>query len=459
MKCAIGNVTGFYFAQSSKSICTPEYHSENMRQLVAGCRRWLGTISTAAVARTGKTGADSRFFRFSTPSERYVQEMPAREDEIVISMSSGVDSSVTALMFARNYPNVRGIFMANWSPDKIIDSNSACTVDEDWVQVQETCDQLGIPCERVNFEKEYWTQVFEPMLDQYQRGLTPNPDIGCNKYVKFGKMIEYLQTKVFEDISPEKKWWLVTGHYSKILKDLETGESRLFRADYKQKDQSYYLTSMPNSVLGQILMPMGHYTKPEVRALAQEYDLVTKDKRDSQGLCFVSQVGKFKDFLNEYIPPNPGNIVTKDGKVWGRHQGLWSATIGQKSGVSLPQGDPKYKGVWLVSDKNVERNELIISRKDDRAAFYKTGVKVDKASWYWMVDDMQWDDVDSLLSTEGRINCQIRSLQTPNVVERLTFCEEGVVHFEIGEEIFGVAAGQTLALYDRDMLLGSGVIC
>lgn len=400
--------------------------------------------------------SDSRFFKFKTPNDRYKQILPDKDDEIVISMSSGVDSSVTALMFAKNYKNVRGIFMANWSPDKFVGSNSTCTIDSDWLQVREICNQLNIPCERVNFEKEYWTQVFEPMLDQYQHGYTPNPDIGCNKYVKFGKMIEYLN-KLFSGKS--NKWWLVTGHYAKILYDKETNQSRLFRADYKKKDQSYYLTSMPNNILNNIIMPIGHYTKPEIRDIANDYNLLTKDKPDSQGLCFVSQVGKFKDFLNEYIPPNPGNIVTKDGKIWGKHQGLWSATIGQKSGISMPQGDNKYKGVWLVSDKNIEKNELIISRKDDKDAFYKDIININLSTWYWMIPDMNWSIVEKNL-IDGTINCQIRSLQIPNIVKNITFkTTNSNANIQINEKIFGIAAGQTLALYKDEMLLGSGVIC
>ncbi|CAI8491770.1 unnamed protein product [Pichia kudriavzevii] len=396
---------------------------------------------------------DSRFFQTQNPINGYRQVQPSPEDEIIISMSSGVDSSVAALMYSKKYKNVRGVFMANWSPDKIIDSNSACTVDSDWIQVQETCRQLKIPCTRVNFEKEYWTQVFEPMLEQYERGLTPNPDIGCNKYVKFGKMMEYLEDNYRDS---NKKWWLVTGHYSRILHNDTTGECNIFRAHYKCKDQSYYLASMPNRVLSKILMPIGHYTKPQIREIAQEYDLVTKDKPDSQGLCFVSQVGKFKDFLNEYITPNPGDIVTKDGKVWGRHQGLWSATIGQKSGISMPQGDPKYKGVWLVSDKNVERNQLIISRKDDHDAFYRDTIEVDLNTWYWMDKHTSW----STLNVDGSINCQVRSLQVPNIVKKFEMdIQNSKCSFKINEEIFGVAAGQTLALYRNDMLLGSGVIC
>lgn len=448
--------------------CGPAFKIWRTRTLFSFGKRYL---STDLPVKDRKI--DERFFNFKNYNDpghdRFVQDVPSLNDEIIISMSSGVDSSVTALMFAKKYPNVRGIFMANWSNDKFInscskasDDNSSnkCTVDEDWIQVRKTCKQLNIPCERVNFEKEYWTQVFDPMLNDYQNGLTPNPDIGCNKYVKFGKMIEHLNNKFNDKCNKNgNKWWLVTGHYAKILKDTkDNNKYKLFRANYKFKDQSYYLTSMPNNILDHILMPIGHYTKPEIRDIANDYDLITKDKPDSQGLCFVSQVGKFKDFLNEYIPPNPGKIVTKDGKVWGEHQGLWSATIGQKSGVSMPQGDPKYKGIWLVSDKNIEKNELIISHKNDRDAFYKNIIEVDLDSWYWMDPDMTFEKLN--LQNNDLINCQIRSLQEPNIVEKIELNDgtDNFVSIKLKEKIFGIAPGQTLALYEGDMLLGSGVI-
>lgn len=394
---------------------------------------------------------DPRFFKTVIPNNvEYSQRVPGNDDEIVVAMSSGVDSSVCALMYASRFKKVRGIFMANWSPDKVINSNAKCTVDEDWMQVKEICNYLNIPCERVNFEKEYWTQVFEPMLQQYERGLTPNPDIGCNKYVKFGKLVEYLESK----FTNGEKWWLVTGHYCRVLKNNKTGESHIFRANYKNKDQSYYLTSVDNNQLQRLLMPIGHYSKPEVREIASDYNLLSKDKPDSQGLCFVSQIGKFKDFLNEYIPPNPGNIVTSDGTVWGKHNGLWSATIGQKSGISMPQGDPRYKGVWLVSGKNIERNELIISRKDDKDAFFKDKINVDISTWYWMDPNMKWNNV----KLDGSVNCQVRSLQIPNIVKDIRV-KDNVATFTIDEKIFGIAAGQTLALYEDDRLLGSGIMC
>ncbi|KAG7817368.1 hypothetical protein KL928_004103 [Ogataea angusta] len=373
----------------------------------------------------------------------YVQPTPHPDDQIVVSMSSGVDSSVAALMYAKEYKNVKGIFMANWSPDSR-GGASRCTVESDWEEVQTICDQIGIPCERVNFEKEYWSDVFEPMLEMYRKGLTPNPDVGCNKYVKFGKMVEHLSNKF-----PQDNWWLVTGHYARIMKHRATGESHLLRACYLPKDQSYYLSQLPESVLGRVLMPIGHYTKPEVRELAQRYGLTSKDKRDSQGLCFVSQHGKFKDFLDEFLPPSPGDIVTADGRVWGRHNGLWHGTIGQRSGISMPQGDPEMKGVWFISGKNYDKNQLVISKKTDRAAFEKDRLKV--ADWQWINSSVNFENFDP-----AELTVQVRSLESPRALTAVVAGDEP--EFLLHEKIDGVAPGQNLVLYKNERVLGGGII-
>ncbi|QPG75065.1 hypothetical protein FOA43_002405 [Brettanomyces nanus] len=410
----------------------------------------------------------SRFHTSYSLPPGYIQPRPNPQDEIVISMSSGVDSSVSALLYSQKYEHVRGIFMANWSSsadghvgsacnrdDGQKGKNSSCSVDQDWDEVQATCSQLRIPCERVNFEKEYWTDVFEPMLEMYSKGLTPNPDVGCNKYIKFGKMIEHLQSYYERrQLLSSSKWWLVTGHYARVLQKESTGEFQLFRAGYKPKDQSYYLSQIPESVLGRILLPMGHHTKPEVRRMAGENGLVTRDKPDSQGLCFVSPSVKFDDFLDEYIEANPGDIVDTSGKIWGRHRGLWHGTIGQRSGISMPQGDPRYKGVWLISDKDIDRNRMIISRKDDREAFIKRRIEVQ--DWHWMNAGLKIGEV-----AKGRsLNAQIRSLQQPSkvirVIQKQQNPEQLVVDVEDG--IFGVAPGQDLVLYDGDRVLGCGMI-
>lgn len=401
---------------------------------------------------------DDRFFNFKVPPG-YVQPEPDEDDEIVVSMSSGVDSSVSALMYSQRYKNVRGVFMANWSSsadghvgaacsrdDGSKGSNSSCTVDRDWDEVQKTCQQLGIPCERVSFEKEYWLDVFEPMLSMYQMGLTPNPDVGCNRYVKFGSMLDHLERHLAPNV--DNKWWMVTGHYAKVLQRQNDGQVQLFRADYRQKDQSYYLSQVPETALSHALLPLGHYTKPQVRAIAKEYGLATRDKPDSQGLCFVSPDVKFSTFLDEYLAPNPGDIVDRDGHVWGQHRGLWHATIGQRCGVSMPQGDPRYHGVWKVCDKDIERNRLVIARSDDSQAFLKSTVGA--SPWTWINGDLD-------LQAASDLNVQVRSLGDSYPVKTVQFTNDTLT-VSLKEEIPAVAPGQDLVLYDGHRLLGSGSI-
>lgn len=373
-------------------------------------------------------------------SKEYSQIEPDINDEIIIAMSSGVDSSVAAAIYASKYPNVRGVYMANWS------QTAQCT-ENDWNDVKKVCEHLKIPCERVNFEREYWTQVFQPMILLYENGQTPNPDVGCNKHVKFGKMVEYLSRK-FEDLN-DRKWWLVTGHYSRVMYHTPSEEYHLLRGHSQGKDQSYYLSNISSTVLQHVLLPIGHYVKPDVRKLAIEYGLHVASKPDSQGLCFVSQDQKnFRQFLQEYITPKPGNIVTKDGKVWGQHMGLWHATIGQKSSISMPQGDPEYKGVWFVSEKRIQKNELVIVNGRDNPKLYKS--KIEVKNWQWI----GVQDIDNLKD----LHLQYRSLQTPLRVKTITLGENGNYHIDLVNSARAMAPGQNIVLYKENQVLGSGII-
>lgn len=354
-------------------------------------------------------------------------------------MSSGVDSSVTAALFASKYKNVRGIYMANWS------QTAKCT-ESDWNDVQRVCRQLKIPCERVNFEKEYWQEVFTPMIRDYENGLTPNPDLGCNKYIKFGKMIEHL---ALETQSSESRRWLATGHYARI--HAASNGFELLRGYDGNKDQSFYLANIPGNVLPHVLMPLGHYTKPEVRKLAKSFNLHTAEKPDSMGLCFVSpDQTKFRQFLDEYIPPNPGNIVTEDGKIWGTHQGLWHATVGQKLGISMPQGDPDYKGVWFVSEKRIDSNELVIVKGGNNEALFKNGLVV--SDWEWL------NPAAKSLESMSSLTLQYRSLQLPVEISSLKMESDETVSLVLKEKQRAMAPGQNIVLYNGNRVVGSGVI-
>lgn len=367
----------------------------------------------------------------------YPQSQPEINDDIYVAMSSGVDSSVTAALLSKMHKNVCGVYMANWS------QLAKCTEGE-WSDVQRVCDHLQIPCERVNFEKEYWADVFTPMLEMYENGFTPNPDLGCNTYIKFGKMIEHLAARY--DVN-SKNWWLATGHYARVEK-ASANKYNLLRAYDGNKDQSYYLANIPGKVLPRILLPLGHYTKPQVRKMAAEFGLHTALKADSQGLCFVSpDHTKFRHFLDEFLPPKPGNIITEDGKVWGKHQGIWHATIGQRLGVSMPQGNPKYSGVWFVGEKRIATNEIVIVKGGQNEKLFLKLLEV--SNWAWINCDPQ-EDLEEL-------TLQFRSLQDPVEVSLISVGEKSVT-IELKDPQRAMAPGQNAVLYKGNKVLGAGVL-
>ncbi|CCD22822.1 tRNA-5-taurinomethyluridine 2-sulfurtransferase NDAI_0A06680 [Naumovozyma dairenensis CBS 421] len=390
---------------------------------------------------------------------------PSSNDTIVIAMSSGVDSSVAALLFSELFPNckIKGIYMSNWSQQENEETHEkGQCYERDWKDVCQIGKYLNIPVDFINFEKDYWMDVFEPMLHGYQKGITPNPDIGCNKFIKFGKLFRHLNSQYGKD-----NYRLVTGHYARILQK-NNGDFNLLRSYYKNKDQSYYMSQISPSTLPNIILPIGHMTKPEVREIANFYKLPTANKPDSQGICFVnnSQHGSFKNFLQNYIPENKGDIITilEDGKKkrkWGEHTGLWSYTVGQKIGLSMPQGDHRFSGAWYVSDKLKSTNELVIVRGRDNPALYKNTVKVRDFCYMGAdIEQMKKDVVAAIKS--GMLTMQYRSLQEPVRVKHLSYLKDGddSTVQELGMEVAqrAMAPGQYCCLYIGDTVIGSGTI-
>ncbi|SCU78936.1 LANO_0A04522g1_1 [Lachancea nothofagi CBS 11611] len=385
--------------------------------------------------------------------------MPGKFDNVVVAMSSGVDSSVAAAMFA-DFPKVQGIYMQNWS-----DSEAAASAgkepchERDWNDVQRVGKHLGLPVDRVNFEQDYWQDVFEPMLQAFQRGITPNPDIGCNRFIKFGRLRAHLDSKLGHN-----NYWLVTGHYAQVRNFLDSGEPHLLRSYYKSKDQSYYLSQVPQSALANLCLPMGALTKPEVREMAHQVQLPTASKPDSQGICFVanSQHTKFKNFLQQYLPSEEGAIVSMepgthgdDMRVWGRHTGLWNYTIGQKVGISMPQGDPRYSGAWFVAQKIKDSNTIVICRGRDNLVLYKNKVVV---HGFEALGDSK--DVYKVMKENvdrKEIYIQYRSLQDPVRCLKVSI-ENDQITMVLDKAQRAMAPGQYCTIYHKERILGSGII-
>lgn len=382
--------------------------------------------------------------------ESYAWPEPGPNDKIIVAMSSGVDSSTAAALLANKYPGqVSGVYMCNWS------SYAKCSESE-WNEVQEVCKHIDIKCQRVNFESDYWIDVFEPMLQMYKEGKTPNPDVNCNRYIKFGRLYEYVENSCRGGAN----WWLATGHYAKVGIHKATNIAHLLRPLDKKKDQTYYLSTIIPSKLSNILFPLGDYEKSTVRKVAKQLKIPTANKPDSQGLCFVSQEhNNFKNFLQDYVEPTPGNIVTEEGSVVGHHQGLWQATIGQRSGVSMPQGNPKYHGIWYVSDKRYDKNELVIVRGRDNPSLLSKGVICN--DFHFLGSDI---DISSNIDAQ-ELTFQYRSLQEPQRLQHIDVKPNlgisplsNCLHVIFAETQTAVSPGQYLVLYQGERVLGSGSI-
>lgn len=278
-------------------------------------------------------------------------------------MSGGVDSSVAALLLKQKGYDVIGIFMKNWDDT---DENGVCTATEDYEDVVRVAGQIGIPYYAVNFEKQYWDRVFSYFLAEYKAGRTPNPDVMCNKEIKFKAFLDHALALGAD--------YVATGHYAQTGQ--QDSKTLMIRAADQNKDQTYFLNQLSQEQLSKVMFPLGDLEKPQVRAIARDHHLATADKKDSTGICFIGE-RNFKQFLSHYLPACRGEIRTIDGELKGYHDGLMYYTNGQRQGLGI--GGPG--GPWFVCGKDVKRNILYIAPGADHPALYSQGLIAEGANW------------------------------------------------------------------------------
>ena len=285
---------------------------------------------------------------------------------VVVGISGGVDSSVAAYLLKKQGYNVIGLFMVNWEED---DENGVCTSAQDYEDVKRVCSKLEIPYYTVNYAKEYYDRVFEYFLEQYKKGNTPNPDVLCNREIKFGPFLEFAR-KIGAD-------YIATGHYAK--KECKDGKYYLKKAVDLNKDQSYFLNQLSQDQLKDVLFPLENIQKPEVRKIAEELELSTAHKKDSTGICFIGE-RNFRKFLKNYLPAMPGEIRTLDEKVVGKHEGLMYYTLGQRRGLGIGGKSDGNGERWFVVKKDLQKNVLYVSQGEGKELF-SAGLISGKFNW------------------------------------------------------------------------------
>jgi tRNA-uridine 2-sulfurtransferase len=355
----------------------------------------------------------------------------SKKTRVVLGMSGGVDSSVAALLLKEQGYDVIGLFMKNWDDT---DEYGNCTATEDFEDVRRVCDHIGIPYYSVNFEKEYRDKVFQYFLDEYQNGRTPNPDVMCNKEIKFGEFLE----KALQ-LGADK---IATGHYAQVKQ--VNGTYRLERGADPNKDQTYFLYTLGQEQLSKTIFPVGHLHKSELRQIAEQAGLPTAKKKDSTGICFIGE-RDFKEFLSHYLPAQPGEMRTLDGEVKGRHDGLMYYTLGQRQGLGIGgggTGDP-----WFVVGKDLDQNVLYVAQGHDHPALFSDGL---------IAVDLHW--VDRKERTEPfTCTAKFRYRQKDQAVT-VHPLPGGRCKVMFAEPQRAVTPGQSVVFYQEDICLGGGII-
>jgi len=356
------------------------------------------------------------------------------ETKVIVGMSGGVDSSVSAYLLLQQGYQVEGLFMKNWEED---DDDEYCAAADDLADAEAVCEKLGVELHTVNFAAEYWDAVFEHFLDEYKAGRTPNPDIMCNKEIKFKAFLEFAAEALGAD-------YIATGHY--VRRAFNDGKWQLLRGLDNNKDQSYFLYTLSHEHVAQTLFPVGELEKPEVRRIAEEQGLVTADKKDSTGICFIGE-RKFKDFLQQYLPAQPGKIESVDGEELGDHEGLMYHTIGQRKGLHIGGLADAGDDPWYVVDKDVDRNVLVVAQGKNHPRLFSKGL---------IANQLHWVNREEI--TEP-LRCVVKTrYRQADIACQITPAEDGRIMVSFDEPVAAVTPGQSAVFYIDDVCLGGGII-
>jgi tRNA-specific 2-thiouridylase len=354
----------------------------------------------------------------------------SRGTRVVVGMSGGVDSAVAALLLCRAGYDVQGLYMSNWDED-----DSYCSSAQDFQDARAVAAELGIPLHRVSFAVEYRDRVFEYFLTEYRAGRTPNPDVLCNREIKFGVCTAHAKRLGAE--------WFATGHYARL--DHSAATPKLLKGVDAEKDQSYFLHGVPVTEFARVMFPIGELRKGEVRRLAREGGLPVYDKPDSTGICFIGE-RPFREFLAQYVQPKPGWIVTPLGERVGEHQGLAFYTLGQRGGLHIGGQRGKSEEPWFVARKDIARNELVVVQGHDHALLSSTGLVTAPCNWL-------------VPPSAQRFECGVKvRYRQADQRGRVEVRADGSTDVSFDEPQRAVTPGQFAVYYDGDVCLGGGVI-
>ncbi|MDQ1237308.1 MAG: tRNA 2-thiouridine(34) synthase MnmA [Wigglesworthia glossinidia] len=355
--------------------------------------------------------------------------------KVVIGISGGVDSSVSAWLLKKNGYHVEGVFMINWEANNC---KSYCVIKQDLQDAQMICEQIGIKLTILNFSEQYWNNVFKVFLQEYQLGNTPNPDILCNKEIKFKVFLNFACEKMEAD-------YIATGHYVRRID--YNGRSHLFAGVDLNKDQSYFLYQIKHQEISKCIFPVGSFIKPQVRRIASQLNLITANKKDSTGICFIGK-RNFKNFIENYLPKNPGSIISIKNEIIGYHQGLMYYTIGQRKGLNINNTYNTSCDPWYVADKDIKNNFLIAVQGKNNLALMAISLIITNPHWI--------DQIPLNSALKCTIKTRYRQLHTGCLIERPK--SNKYLKVILDQPISSVTPGQSAVFYLNNRCLGGGII-